>query len=266
MIYDCFTFYNEFDQVRIRLEELDELVDRFVVVESPHTFQKSFQKEGNTFWTWLSDNPELWYRFRSRVKHVRIDEELPPNPWDAEAYSRNAIMRALTRCEPDDLILISDADEVISASGVMQADLHSKVTNQVVVLTNKTYYYTLNQEVPWDHYRFPVALRYKKLHSEERTPQQIRELPHAAEWRSGGWHFSCLGDAEAILNKLGAFAHDDLEVGPFTIERAVELGEDFLGRGKLKTVDIDETYPLWVQQEAKAGRLDHLLRKVDSHA
>ena len=38
-IYDCFTFYNEFDLLELRLRETSDLVDYFVVVEANTTFQ-----------------------------------------------------------------------------------------------------------------------------------------------------------------------------------------------------------------------------------
>ena len=38
MIYDCFTFFNEFDLLEIRLNELDSVVDKFVLVEATKTF------------------------------------------------------------------------------------------------------------------------------------------------------------------------------------------------------------------------------------
>ena len=40
MIYDCFAFFNELDLLEIRLNALDEVVDRFVLVEATRTFQK----------------------------------------------------------------------------------------------------------------------------------------------------------------------------------------------------------------------------------
>ena len=36
-IYDCFTFFNEMDLLEIRLNELDPVVDRFVLVEATVT-------------------------------------------------------------------------------------------------------------------------------------------------------------------------------------------------------------------------------------
>ena len=40
MIYDCFLFYNEFDLLEIRLNELNPVVDKFVLVEATRTHQK----------------------------------------------------------------------------------------------------------------------------------------------------------------------------------------------------------------------------------
>jgi beta-1,4-mannosyl-glycoprotein beta-1,4-N-acetylglucosaminyltransferase len=37
MIFDCFLFFNEFDMLRLRLKELEDVVDVFVLVESRHT-------------------------------------------------------------------------------------------------------------------------------------------------------------------------------------------------------------------------------------
>lgn len=38
-VYDCFTFFNELDLLDVRLNILDEYVDKFVLVEMPCTFQ-----------------------------------------------------------------------------------------------------------------------------------------------------------------------------------------------------------------------------------
>ena len=38
MIIDCFPFFNEIELLKIRLELLDDIVDRVVLVESTRTF------------------------------------------------------------------------------------------------------------------------------------------------------------------------------------------------------------------------------------
>ena len=37
-VYDCFTFFNELDLLEVRLAELYNVVDHFVIVESPISF------------------------------------------------------------------------------------------------------------------------------------------------------------------------------------------------------------------------------------
>ena len=37
MVYDCFCFFNELDLLEIRLNTLDKVVDRFILVESQLT-------------------------------------------------------------------------------------------------------------------------------------------------------------------------------------------------------------------------------------
>ena len=39
-IYDCFTFFNELDLLEIRLNELNEVVDYFVLVEATTTHSR----------------------------------------------------------------------------------------------------------------------------------------------------------------------------------------------------------------------------------
>ena len=38
MLYDCFLFYNESDLLELRLRELDDLVDKFIVIQGEETF------------------------------------------------------------------------------------------------------------------------------------------------------------------------------------------------------------------------------------
>ena len=55
MIYDCFTFFNEFDILEIRLHEMNPWVDRFVLVESAETFS------GNPKPLWFEENKQQWW-------------------------------------------------------------------------------------------------------------------------------------------------------------------------------------------------------------
>ena len=38
MIYDCFPFFNELDILKMRMEIMDPIVDKFVIEEAAYTF------------------------------------------------------------------------------------------------------------------------------------------------------------------------------------------------------------------------------------
>lgn len=43
-VYDCFTFFNELNLWEIRLSELNDVVDYFVIVEATKTFNENQKK------------------------------------------------------------------------------------------------------------------------------------------------------------------------------------------------------------------------------
>lgn len=246
MIYDCFMYFNEIYALDIRVEELWDVVDQFVIVRARHTFA------GKEYEPQLLEITEA---FPDKFITVWVDELLPKEPFKAEAYVRNAIMRGLTQCEPDDLIIISDADEIPRASSLERLEW------EITALSNTTYYYTLDWKVPWDHYYFPVALSYKHLDQEDGgiTPQKARYHPdgHIAD---AGWHFSCLGSAWRLQQKLQSFAHfSSFESMTLKqIDYYMRRGQDIAGRGSLVPVNIDESYPECITSDP--DRWQHLLR------
>lgn len=66
MIVDCFTFFNEFDILEIRLHEMDPWVDLFVLVESAETFS------GNSKPLWFEENQHRFKSFHILFKPNRI--------------------------------------------------------------------------------------------------------------------------------------------------------------------------------------------------
>ena len=107
MIYDCFTFFNELDLLEIRLNVLNDVVDRFVLVEATKTHS------GKDKPLYFNDNKERYKAFQHKVIHVIVDD-YPPfvTAWTYENHQRNAILRGLTQANPDDAIMISDLDEI----------------------------------------------------------------------------------------------------------------------------------------------------------
>ena len=112
-IYDCFTFYNELDLLDVRLAELYNHVDYFVIVEANTTFTNRSKP------FYFNENKERYSKYFDKIIHVKV-EDMPNNvdPWANEEFQRNQIMRGLTDATETDIIMVSDVDEIPRASAV----------------------------------------------------------------------------------------------------------------------------------------------------
>ncbi len=289
-VWDCFTFFNELDVLEIRLQELADVVDRFVLVEATHTHQ------GEPKPLYYGDNMARFREFIDRIVHVVV--EFPDERtlatrypglslnWAREHYQRDMIVRGLKDSFSDDLIIISDVDEIPSADAVRRA----LKQNGFRVFEQRLYYYWLNcQCVSLNNLPYmwlgSVMLRIADLN----TPQSVRDLVKPAIWgygprqglvrtgarlwralrgllgkpitniSPGGWHFSYLGGVEAIISKLRAFAHAELVTDeilrPEVIQEYVKRGIDLYKRGfQFKFVPIDNSFPRCVVENPDKWR------------
>jgi beta-1,4-mannosyl-glycoprotein beta-1,4-N-acetylglucosaminyltransferase len=106
-------YFDEDLMVELRLNILDKYVDKFVIVEATRDHSGRKKK--------LNFNIKKFKQFENKIVYLVVDD-IPekvnnykkgwsPN-FFRENFNRNAISRALTECSPDDLIIISDADEI----------------------------------------------------------------------------------------------------------------------------------------------------------
>lgn len=111
-IYDCFTFFNELEILMIRLEELYDVVDHFVIVEGSLTFT------GKPKSHYFAENRHLFSRFEDKIIYILVEDfpsptnDLRLDAWRREHHQRNQIIRGLSHCAPRDIIIISDVDEI----------------------------------------------------------------------------------------------------------------------------------------------------------
>ena len=118
-IYDCFTFYNEFELLELRLELLYPVVDHFVICEC----NKTLRGDDKPFY--FAENKERFTKYLDKIINIQLTD--PPmisqqrvksngnvfaGDWDIEHYQRNGIIRGLVDCKPEDIIMISDLDEI----------------------------------------------------------------------------------------------------------------------------------------------------------
>lgn len=108
-IYDCFTFFNELDLLEMRFNILNDKVDFFVLVEATKTHSGE-KKE-----LFFERNRDRFSNFSNKIIHIIVDD-LPEikngDRWLLENFQRDAIMRGLSGCGGNDIIVISDLDEI----------------------------------------------------------------------------------------------------------------------------------------------------------
>ena len=280
-IIDSFIFFNELELLEMRLNILNDVVDYFVLTESPFTVS------GNEKPLYYENNKDRFGKLNDKIIH-NITEEIPNNfdhiiektkdhvaykdldPYGTRfidlpirfqraVYNRNASAFGIEKsgASDDDIIITSDADEIINPYILEDVDWFDP-NNHYVTLCN-AYYYKLNF-LYQDDWMGSRICTWKHLKST--TIDQLRQ-DHKNAYRieQGGWHFSFLGDAENFKLKLASYEHTENNIDTVisNAEEKIEKGLDPLNRGMVyKAVSIDESYPEYIQNNQE--KYSHLIK------
>ena len=215
-IYDCFPFYNELDLLEIRLEELYDHVDHFVLVEADTTYTdlpKPF---------YFEENRQRYAKYLDKIIHVKV-EDMPhsKDAWVNDIFQRDCINRGIVDAGPDDIIVVTDLDELIRPEVMdsMRQDVDTQLWGLRMPLFNFKFNYMLTSNGCYDVWamatRFSLmvpadALRAQRFNLMHLPPgfndHGIRIMEHA------GWQFTYLGDTAFARNKIQSFAHTETNV------------------------------------------------------
>lgn len=271
MIYDCFTYFNDDLMTELRLNELNKYVDKFIVVEA--TTDHSGKKKNLNF------NLKKFSNFKDKIRYIIVDD-LPINTksfyfnrriWHKnmvrDEYQRNQIIRGLGDAKDDDLIIISDNDEIPNLINLKNIEIKKyAVFNQIFY----KYKFNLLSE-PQTPYQGSRIIK-KKYLNEKRTPQWLRYqyTKQIKPWQihryftnpqviqNGGWHFSFAISPEKISYKMKAYGHGELNTKKFTdidfIKNRIDNHLDIFSNVKLKKVEIDETFPEYLRDNLEKFR------------
>jgi hypothetical protein len=259
-IYDCFTFYNELDLLELRFAELYDHVDHFVLVEANRTFQNNLKP------FYFSENQHKFAQYMDKVIHVQVDDmPTDTDAWGREAHQRNSIAQGLADADAEDIIIVSDLDEIIRPSTInaMRADTETVIWGLRMPLFYFKFNYMLTT-TDSTYTTWAMACRKQLLTSAEdlrrnrfalngfalnHNANGIRMMEHA------GWQFSYLGDTEFARSKIQSFAHVETNrpevLDSLDIEQSVANG-DGLGPSALERfepVQIDSYMPTSIQQQ-----------------
>jgi beta-1,4-mannosyl-glycoprotein beta-1,4-N-acetylglucosaminyltransferase len=258
-IYDCFTFYNELDLLELRFAELYNHVDYFVLVEANRTFQNNSKP------FYFGENQHRFVQYMDKVIHIQVDDmPTETDAWGREAYQRNSIARGIVDADTEDIVIVSDLDEIIRPSTVdaMRADVETSIWG----LRMPLFYFKFNYMLTTTdsiYTTWAMACRKQLLTQAEDLRRNrfalngfalnhnvngIRMMEHA------GWQFSYLGDTEFAKSKIKSFAHVETNradiIDNLDIEQSVANGNG-LGPSpdeRFEPVQIDSYMPNSIQK------------------
>ena len=260
-IYDCFMYFDEEVVVNVRLHTLNEFVDYFVIVESRFT-HKGDPRE-------LKFDHKKFQKFKDKIIYI-IDEEVYPQTHEIktedskneksvklifnasyrENGQRNLIAKGLKEANDEDLILISDVDEIPKLSGLNFKSIKEKI----ILFKQDMFYYKFNLLLPDLIWTGTKACKKKNLIS----PQWLRNIKDRkysffridtffskTKFTSikiisdGGWHFSNIKTPKEIEFKLKSYLHHrEFDENPLSVDQIDKIIKNKLAIYDLK---VDKT-------------------------
>tara|TARA_B100001057_G_C22771226_1_gene919694 strand:- start:478 stop:1347 length:870 start_codon:yes stop_codon:yes gene_type:complete len=222
-------YFDEEIVLDLRLNVLDKCVDYFVIVESIFTHKGEKRK--------LKFNHKKFEKFKDKIIYLVYDE----NPKKTEeifqddtrgeksrkyilnaAYrengQRNFILNGLNNANKEDLILISDVDEIPNLENLNL----NMIKEKIILFRQDMFYYKFNLKLPNLTWIGTKACKKKDL----KNPQWLRNIKDRKYpfYRldtmfsktkyidikfvdDGGWHFSNIKTASEIEYKLKSYLH-----------------------------------------------------------
>lgn len=188
----------------MRLHELDPVVDKFVLVESSRT------QTGTPKPFYFDIAQTRFSKFRDKIIHIKLDEDSSKlSNWEREHWQRNQILRGLSSCTDDDIIIISDLDE-IPKRNVLNKTIQSCDIDQPHVLMLKMHFFHLNRskenECDWENKPWYGSSIVKFSLLKKKTPQYIRDERKNSfiKISNAGWHFSWMGGINKMREKAAS--------------------------------------------------------------
>ncbi|WP_188263197.1 tetratricopeptide repeat protein [Azospirillum tabaci] len=203
-IYDCFQFYNELDLLEVRLAELDAVVDRFVLVEA------TFTHAGDPKPLHYAENRARFAAYADKIIHVVVDDDPGGFAWQREAHQRDAIIRGLDGCDPTDMIVVSDADEILRPWVMEQLRREPDDGRSLFAphLDIFLYFLDLKSPDPWVSVAAAPWELIRRIGANR--ARYLTKLGHGRVVPDAGWHFTWMGGIERFRAKLQAFAHREM--------------------------------------------------------
>ncbi|KAF9436425.1 hypothetical protein BGZ76_004023 [Entomortierella beljakovae] len=228
-VYDAVIFSVEMDMLEIRIRELWDVVDKFVILESNATFTGHYKEQV------FSQNRKRFEFAESKILYKAIplyELTTEETAWDNEIKMRRGMSDFLYEIgvETGDFVITSDVDEIISKNAIqllkscdgIPTDLHVQLRN---------YLYS---------FEFPVNDEEGSWRaSVHKWTRGVSRYVHGKSSNNiltnAGWHCSfCFRTIEEFQFKMKAYSHSDRVRYEYLMEsawiqEAICAGKDLFG-------------------------------------
>ena len=260
-IFDCFMYFDEEIVLDTRLNYLDKFVDYFVIVESKFTHRGDRRN--------LNFDINKFSKFKNKIIY-KVYDEIPNkieeiNDKDDESTKsgkyimnavyrengqRNFIMSGLKEANDEDIILISDVDEIPNLSEIKIKSIKEKI----ILFKQDMFYYKFNLKLPDIEWTGTKACKKKNL----LNPQWLRNIKDRkypiyridvlfSEKKyidvkiinNGGWHFSNIKSPDKIEHKLKSYLHHrEFDLVPLNVNEIKKIMEN---KQAIYDLSVDKT-------------------------
>ncbi len=247
LLIDAFPFHDELDLLELRLTELYDTVDWFVLVEADVTHQdvpKPYH---------YLDNAERFAQWADKIIPVQATG-LPtmadnPDPWAREVTQREHIATGLATIgvDGDDIVMQSDVDEIPRALHARNARPNGKF----VAFQQRGHFWAVDWY--WGEWQGTVAAQVDTIGRIPTHPfgsmRNMRNANGIDVIADAGWHLSWLGGPDRVTKKVNSFCHPEVEAD---IRGAIANDNFYWREGfhvdgvRLKPVDVDDSWPKWI--------------------
>ncbi len=268
MVYDCFQFFNELDMLKIRLNVMSPIVDKFVISEATETFS-GLKKP-----LYYEENKEMFAEFADKIIHVVVDDTPEGYTHDRDTFQKNAVTRGLKDCTDEDIIIFSDLDEIPNPEKIKEI-LTDFQEDKIYHFAQRLFYCYLNMEEVSGNLlsyagEFEGVERKKWIGSKMCSYKLLREqnlqlgelrFPERKEIGirvdDGGWHFGYMGGhgekdiKKRVQEKVISAAHQEYNSKHVLnqVTDQIKDGKDIFGRdAQFIRCEIDESFPVYIRE------------------
>ena len=247
MVYDAFLFYNELELLDIRLNTLNDVVDKFVLVESTVTHTNQPKP------LYYEENKHKFKKFHKKIIHIIVKDSPPVSfAWVLERFQLEATTRGLKKCKPTDVILYGAVDEIPNPEKI--AEYKNKPGTHKAFLMKLSYYFLNCVAQNTDDWRGTSMFLYKDL-KKFKEIYFTRYIPVDVFIPHGGWHFSYMGGLKRMQTKISSMAHQEYNTHKLNSQENLKIAINSLSdfaHPWVKFAIVDTSFlPMYVQKNIK---------------